>query len=86
MRQITLPPAPIRSDGEAFKAWVQACFEEIQNASLEDLSQLAKDYTVSNYTETRTLDASSGTLLDDIANFLCTFVYDLQSGGSKRLD
>lgn len=37
-------------------------------------------YTVSGYTETRSLDASSATTAD-LANFVCTLAADLKAAG-----
>lgn len=44
------------------------------------LERAVSTYTVSNFTPTRTLDMGTATA-DDIGNFLCTLVQDLQKAG-----
>lgn len=66
-----------------FIRWVKNALAEIQEASDADVEHIFDDFTVSNYTETRTLDASTATL-SDVTNFICTIVRDIQAGGSKR--
>lgn len=84
MRTLYLQPRPPASYGdELFKQWVAACFEEIQTASVEEISSIAQDFTITGYTETRTLDASTATAAD-VANFVCTLVLDLQRHGQHR--
>lgn len=57
---------------------------EIEKASLEgDTGTVADGFTVSNFTETRSLDASTATA-SDVANVLATFLNDLKKRGSKR--
>lgn len=74
---------PASQDAKLVKDWIDRCFAEIELASQEDLSQAAADFTITNYTETRTLDAGSATLAD-VRNFVCTLVLDLKNSGSKR--
>ncbi len=84
MRSISLSPRPPNNLGdELFKQWVSACFDEIQNASIEEISLIASDFTITGYTETRTLDASTATATD-VANVLCTLILDLQRHGQHR--
>ena len=84
MRTIYLQPCPPATYGdEIFKQWVAACFEEIQLASLEEIAGIAQDFTITGYTETRTLDASTATA-PDVANVLCTLILDLKRHGQHR--
>jgi hypothetical protein len=82
MREVTLGQPGV-SDAEAWKKWVERALNEIELASQEDVAMIASDFTVSNYTATRTLNAGTATLAD-IANVLCTLISDLQNRGSKR--
>lgn len=83
MRQVYFSRPANPNDEKAFKDWVQQCMAEIENASYDDLATVANDFSVSNHTKTRTLDASTGTLTD-VKNVLCTFIEDLQNRGMKR--
>lgn len=61
-----------------------SALQEIARASYEnDPAVIASDFTVTNYTETRTLDAGTATTTD-IANVLCTLISDLTKGGAKK--
>lgn len=83
MREISLGK-PIRTeDDRMFRQWVLACMAEIERASYDDIAAVANDFTTSNVTETRTLDASTATA-SDVANVLCTFIEDLKKRGMKR--
>lgn len=83
MRSVSLGHPSRRDDDKVFREWVLSCMAEIERASYDDPNLIAKDYTVSNYTKTRTLDASTATTAD-IANVLCTLIYDMQNRGTKR--
>lgn len=84
MRAVYLSPRPPNAYGdELFKQWVSACFDEIQNASIEEIASIASDFTITGYTETRTLDASTATATD-VANVLCTLILDLKRHGQHR--
>lgn len=85
MRALTLQGQPPVNDAEAFRLWAINCFEEIRLASIPDLSEMAKDYIITGYTESRSLDAATASATE-IADFLCTFILDLQNGGSKRTE
>ena len=63
-------------------AMLDAFRELSDNSHLDNATQILRDFTVSNYTETRTLNAGTAATAD-IANFLCTLVSDLKAGGSK---
>lgn len=58
--------------------------EEISRASFEnDPAVITSDFTVENYTTTRTLNAGTATTAD-LANVLCTLISDLAHGGAKK--
>jgi hypothetical protein len=64
--------------------WAIGALKEIERASFEDIEALVDDYTISGaYTETRTLTPSTAAAAD-IANFLATFITDLQKRGQHR--
>jgi hypothetical protein len=64
--------------------FVLGALRAIEVASTEDYAADAADgFDVTNYTETRTLDASTATATD-VANVLATFLFDLKKRGSKR--
>jgi hypothetical protein len=64
--------------------FVFEALREIEKASLEgDAGQVADAYTVTNFTETRTLDAGTATA-SDVADVLATLISDLQKRGTKR--
>lgn len=83
MRPVSLGRPNVSNDPEAFRRWVLGAFAEIERASVEDAFVVADDFTVSNHTEKRTLNAATATTAD-IANVLCTLIEDLQNRGMKR--
>ncbi|MEN6302250.1 MAG: hypothetical protein ABFC67_05945 [Mizugakiibacter sp.] len=82
MRPVSLGRPNLRSD-KIWRDWVESCFAELERASQEDLSAVAADFTVTNFTATRTLNAGTATT-GDIANVLCTLIDDLRNRGMKR--
>lgn len=82
MRPVSLG-RPNTQDPDAFRRWALAAFAEIERASVDDSFVVADDFTVSNHTPTRTLNAATATT-SDIANVLCTLLEDLQNRGMKR--
>lgn len=82
MRPVSLGK-PVSAELEQWKKWAEACFAELELAAQEDVALIANDFTVTNHTATRTLDAATATLAD-VRNFLCTLVEDLQNRGMKR--
>lgn len=82
MRPVNLG-RPNFDDPKIWKKWVDDCFAEIDRASQEDLSAVAADFTVTNYTPTRTINAGTASTAD-IANVLCTLIDDLRNRGMKR--
>lgn len=83
MRPIFIGKPHMPDDPKAFREWAMQALSEIENASQDDVAALAKDFTVSGHTATRTIDAGTATL-SDIANAFCTFLEDLQKRGMKR--
>lgn len=84
MRRVTLPVPPPGIAATADGRFLLAALQEIARASVEnDPAAIASDFTVSNYTETRTLDAGTATTAD-VANVLCTLISDLAKGGAKK--
>ena len=79
MRPVSLGQ-PASQRPEAWKKWIEDCFAELERASYDDLAAVAQDFTVTNYTPTRTLNAGTANLAT-VANVLCTFIADLQNRG-----
>lgn len=74
MRPVSLPHATSMEQ-------VAENFRELEQAShMERVVAIAKAFTVTNVTETRTLDASTATVTD-VANFLGTLIQDMSKGG-----
>lgn len=83
MRPVSLGRPVVTNNPDTFRRWALEAFAEIERASQEDLALIAKDFTVANYTATRTLDATTATA-GDVADVLCTFISDLRNRGMKR--
>lgn len=78
MRQVSLG-SPRSGSNDPFARWVMEAFRTIESASqAERFVDIVSAYTVTNYTKTRTLDASTATA-GDIANFLATLIADLKA-------
>ena len=69
-----------RMPNEKAEEFAERCFRMISDATHEDIDQVFEVVTVSNFTPTRTLDASTATV-SDIANFLATIVDDIKKRG-----
>jgi hypothetical protein len=82
MRQLSLG---FRFPGEDPIEWMERAIREIERASLEDAMIVADSYTVSNFTESRSLSASTATTAQ-LANFVATFIYDLQRRSANRAE
>lgn len=82
MRRVNLGK-PQAQDDETFRKWVMQAMAEIERASHEDLQAVAQAFTVTGFTDLRTLDAGTSTGANT-RNFLCTFINDLKRRGSKR--
>lgn len=84
MRRVTLSNPPPSLNGSAEGKFLLSSLREIERASFEsDPALIATDFTVSNFTETRSLDVGTATLTD-LKNFVATFIYDMQRGGAKK--
>jgi hypothetical protein len=81
MRRVYFGQPPV--DDRRFRQWLLQSLREIQEASESDTAEVARDFTVSNFTETRSLDAGAATLAD-LKNVVATLIYDMQRRGSKR--
>lgn len=83
MRRVFFGPMPDGGDPDAFRRWVSECFNEIDRAAYEDSATIFDDFTVSNHTPTRTIDAGTATATD-LINAFCTLVEDMKKRGMKR--
>jgi hypothetical protein len=85
MRKLSLGQPPfslINADPE--RRWIAQAFVEIQRASHEQITEeIADTFTLSNVTETRTLDPTTATA-EDVANVLATILQDMKARGVKR--
>lgn len=82
MRAISVGNPP--QDPAAFREWIIRAFRQIETASNDIAAEKVADaFTVSNLTETRSLDAASATT-SDVAEVLGTLLTDLKRRGSKR--
>jgi len=77
------PMAGIDPKMRAYVEWVNQALTEIERASYDDAITAVDALTVANYTESRSLDASTATATE-VADFLCTLIKDLQNRGTKR--
>ena len=80
-----IAPAPPQFDTpRATRDWVMNGFRELERElNTAGAEEIADAYTVENFTETRTLNAGTATV-EDVANVLCTLLYDLKQRGTKR--
>lgn len=84
MRRVTLPVPPPGITASVEGRFLLTALQEIARASFEsDPAVIASDFTLENYTETRTLDVGTATTTD-IANVLATLILDLSRGGAKK--
>lgn len=85
MRRVVLGSPPPGADiNSPINRFILGALQEIQRASFEnDTSEIADSYTLSNFTETRTLNAATATTAD-LANVLCTLLFDMQKRGVKK--
>lgn len=66
-----------------FMEWVIRSLKQIEQASAEDIAEVADAYTIENLTPTRTLVVSTATAAD-VAAVLGTFITDMKNRGAKR--
>ncbi|MGA2129172.1 MAG: hypothetical protein ABSG76_23825 [Xanthobacteraceae bacterium] len=79
MRPVTLNLGAIKDP-----AVVAALREVMMSSNLNDIVKIAQNYTITGtLTVTRTLNVSTATQTQ-IANFIGTFITDLQKGGANR--
>ena len=93
MRRLSLG-SPAGNSIEAKVEFLLRAVQEIERASHElDASRTADSFTISNVTESRTLDANAGVLanlaaaqaaIDATRDFMLTFIQDLKRRGQKR--
>jgi hypothetical protein len=83
MRPVFIGKPGIPDDPAAFRTWATQALAEIERASHDDIAQIAKDFTITGHTASRSLNAGTATA-GQIANFLCTFIEDMQKRGMKR--
>jgi len=77
MRAVALGQ-PISPDPKAFMDWVQQALREIENASYEDIAEVADAFTITgSFTNTRDLNVSSPSTAN-IAAVLATFISDFK--------
>lgn len=67
--------------------WARKAIVELERSDREraDIAMIAQDYTLTNYTELRTLDGTAGTLAD-VRNVICTFIDDIKRRGKSGKD
>lgn len=84
MRRVSLGIAPPGLAGTAEGRFMLGAVRQLALATFEnDPAAIASDFTIENYTETRSLDVATATSTD-IANVLATLIRDLQRGGAKK--
>lgn len=94
MRPVPLLPMPPNASDKQKLDWCVRMIDNIARASQDaDPNRYADEYSISNLTAARTLDADSGTLanlaaaeaaIDATRDVLLTFIRDHQTRGSKR--
>lgn len=78
------PVAFFQEVAGGFETWVRQCLREIENASNEDISEVADGFTIGgSFIETRTLDLDTPSEAN-IAAVLATFISDMKKRGAKR--
>lgn len=82
MRPLDLGSPPVNSGD--YKRWVEEALRQIQEASYEGLETVAQDFTATNYTISRTLDASAATL-DELRQVVATLLVDMKNLGVKNI-
>jgi len=83
MKPVSLGNPP-HTSLEAKVDWCISALQQIQRASRDaDPGKIFDQFTITNLTEDRTLDADSTTLAE-VADVLGTVIKDFKSRGSKR--
>lgn len=73
----------VPTDPKLRNQWVEDCLRKIERATFDGAEQIADGYMLTNFTESRTLDATAPTA-KQVADVLCTFINDLHKRGSSR--
>lgn len=81
MRPLHLGSPPISQ--EEYRRWADEAFRQIQEASYEGLETVAQDFTATNYTASRSLNAGTATLAQ-LANVVATLLTDMKNLGVKN--
>jgi hypothetical protein len=67
-----------------FQRWVTECLRAIEQASVDDLEQVLRQYsTTGAFTPTRTFDASTADATV-LRNVIATILSDIKKGGQKK--
>lgn len=75
---------PLNDTPEALQEWIVVALRMIEEASYEDISEVADGYSITgSLTETRVLNVTTPTATN-IANVLATFLRDVHRRGQKR--
>lgn len=84
MRPVQLGPFPANAPVQQQIQWLARAVESIAAASREsDPNVYADDYTITNITESRSLNCDTATTAQ-LADVVATFLQDHQTRGSKR--
>ena len=84
MRRVNIPSPPAEIARTQVGQYLMAAMNEITLASgVNDPAVIASDFTIENYTETRSLDVNTATTTD-LMNFVATLILDLRRGGAKK--
>lgn len=75
---------PLTDSPEAFMEWVKTAMRTIEEASYEDIAEVADGYTITGtLTETRDINVTTPTAAN-VAAVLATLITDLKRRGQKR--
>lgn len=84
MRPFAFPAPPFQAGNDLKMDYVINALRQISDASHDQITDAIADaYTVTNLTETRSLDCNTATL-DDLRNVVGTLLNDMQNRGVKR--
>lgn len=82
MRPVSFPSS-VPGDSAGAIAWLLGAVRELALASQEDIAEVADAFTITNLTETRTLDCTGATL-GDLCNVVGTLISDIHKRGTTR--
>lgn len=84
MRKFAFPAPPFAFAQDPKLAWMVNAIREVSNASHDQITEeIADAYTVTNLTESRTLDCDTATVAE-LADVVGTLILDMQKRGVKR--